>query len=34
MNVHTNTSSRLKLDTIASEVEEGEAQMKDDYADM
>ena len=33
-NVHMNTSSRLKLDTIASEAEEGEAEMEDDYTDM
>ena len=32
MNVHLNTFSRLKLDTIASE--EGEGGMEDDYSDI
>ena len=32
MNVHTKTSSRLKLDTISSEVEDGD--MEDEDNDM
>ena len=34
LNVHTNTPSRLRLDTIASEVEEVEGEMEEDYEDM
>ena len=34
LNVHTNTPSRLRLDTTASEAEGAKGEIEDDYEDM